>query len=364
MPNWLPTAVRIYLAHTEGGAGIRALARAEGCHPSTVLRQVHRTENLRDDPLADSALARLGRLVRAGRAESLPFPAQDQTNMAHFDPIDDADLERDTLRALQALMEPRTLLVIAEGVEDAVVVHNTGADRPVRRAVVGRTVAESLVLRGLISGEASGRLARYTITPAGRAEATKLIAQSESRRAAASGLDADAETSGPDAAPGRTGAREAGRGRAARRRPVGADAPLHVLARRRRGDGTPYLAPELVAAAMRFRESFELAQMGGPITRDWESLLRGRISARQASNGAGPTRRLEAERSLAAAIRALGPDLSESVIRAVCHEEGMEEIEDRLDFPARSGKIVLRIALRTLARHYAATGSDGYDLIY
>jgi lambda repressor-like predicted transcriptional regulator len=61
--HWLPTPVRTYLAHTEAGTSIRALARKAGVHPSTVLRQVRRTEMLRDDPLADAALNRLGRYL-------------------------------------------------------------------------------------------------------------------------------------------------------------------------------------------------------------------------------------------------------------------------------------------------------------
>lgn len=348
-----------YLAHTEGGESIRALARASGCHPSTVMRRVRRTETLRDDPLADSALTRLGRAWRwNGESSPRPFPAQDQTRMADLAQIDDPTFSRDTLRALKALLEPRTLLVIAEGVEDAVVVHNGGDDRPVRRAVVSRDVAEALVLNELIAGEANGRLARYTITTAGRNEARRLLAEHESRRAAEQGMEED-ERRRP-----RAPVRAANSGRRPRKRPVGADAPLHVLARRRRSDGSPYLSSDLVAAALRFQESYELAQMGETITRDWEGLVTGRVFTDRAAQSSGPTRRLEAEQNLAAAIHALGPDLAESVIRAVCHEEGMEDIEAQLDFPARSGKIVLRIALRALARHYAETGRDRDQLIY
>ncbi|SMH57141.1 hypothetical protein SAMN05661107_3360 [Maritimibacter sp. HL-12] len=357
VPGWLPVPVRVYLAHTEGGESIRALARAAGCHPSTVLRQVRRTETLRDDPLADTALARLGRLWRwRARVNTTSLPAQDPSTMTHFVPIDDETLARDTLRTLRALLEPRNLLVVAEGVEDAVVVHNAGDDRPIRRAVVGREVAEALALRELIAGTQVGRIARYTITAEGRAEAGRLIAEAESRRASGAGQSDDAAGT-PTRLP-------KARRVEPRRRPVGADAPLHVLARRRRTDGSFFLPPELVAAAIRFRESYEIASINGGVTRDWDKLVAGRVSSGRVANGSAPTRRLEAEESLSAAIRALGPDLAESVILAVCHEEGMEEIEDRLEFPARSGKIVLRIALRSLQRHYASTGSGDYDMIY
>lgn len=360
LPDWVPQPVQLYLAHTEGGASIRALARAVGAHPSTVLRQVRRTEGLRDDPLADAGLLRLGRRWRALAGH--PFaqsPRQELLPMTDG-PDADAMLERQTFRALKALMEPRTILVIADGVEDAVVVHDAGGDRPVRRAVVGRAVAEALVLRGFIEGRQTGRLARYSITAAGRAETGRLMAERESLRVARRGKAEDLEAE-PEDLPG-----PAGQGARARaRRSAGTDAPLHVLARRSRADGRAWLPPELVAAAMRFRETWEIAQIGGGLTRDWEALVAGRVA-----NGAGrrpqgaPTRRLEAEEALSAAIRALGPDLAETVLMGVCQEQGMEDIEKRLAFPARSGKIVLRIALKMLARHYATTGSQDYDMIY
>ena len=49
-PDWVPSEVRRYIAHTEGGISIRAMARDADCHASTVLRQIRRFENLRDDP--------------------------------------------------------------------------------------------------------------------------------------------------------------------------------------------------------------------------------------------------------------------------------------------------------------------------
>ena len=50
LPAWLPDAVRLYLDHTEDGVSLRALARREGRHASTVMRQVRRYEARRDDP--------------------------------------------------------------------------------------------------------------------------------------------------------------------------------------------------------------------------------------------------------------------------------------------------------------------------
>ena len=64
------------------------------------------------------------------------------------------------------------------------------------------------------------------------------------------------------------------------------------------------------------------------------------------------------------ALRELGPGLADMALRCCCYMEGLETAERRLGWSARSGKIVLRIALHMLARHYAEAGSEGYDLIY
>lgn len=59
LPAWVPEAARNYLVHTETGLPIRALARAAHVHASTIMRQVRRFENRRDDPLIDDVLRQL-----------------------------------------------------------------------------------------------------------------------------------------------------------------------------------------------------------------------------------------------------------------------------------------------------------------
>lgn len=353
LPGWLPDPVRLYLAHTLAGIPIRALARAEARQPSTVLRQVRRIEARRDDPLTDAGLTRLARAWTPTNQTQELLPMMTARN--------DEEIAgaRETLRVLSALMEPRSLLVVADGVEDAVVVRDNGDGRPVRRAVLGRDLAEVLALREWIAGKQTGRLARYTITAAGRAEAGRLMAEAESRRASMRGSAEDPEVVDAQALFAPPEARGTGPKRSA-----GTDAPFEVLARRPRADGAPWLPAELVAAAHRFRETWEIARIGGALTTDWERLVTGRVSGGGDLPGTpAPARRLAAERSLEGAIRALGPDLAETVLLGVCQEQGMEDIEKRLDFPARSGKIVLRIALRSLARHYREVGSEEFDLI-
>jgi len=63
VPSWVPEAALNYLAHTETGVPIRALARRVGRHASTVLRQIRAFETRRDDLLVDEALRRLGSIL-------------------------------------------------------------------------------------------------------------------------------------------------------------------------------------------------------------------------------------------------------------------------------------------------------------
>ena len=118
LPTWLPENARLYLRHTEAGQSIRAIARTEGCHPSTILRRVRAFENRRDDPLIDEALNRLGRLhiQRAGPDQTRPdsATAEKQEGLDHMSaPIrsnqihttDEAALEREARRILRRLCE-------------------------------------------------------------------------------------------------------------------------------------------------------------------------------------------------------------------------------------------------------------------
>lgn len=52
------------------------------------------------------------------------------------------------------------------------------------------------------------------------------------------------------------------------------------------------------------------------------------------------------------AMMALGPGLSDIAMRCCCHLEGLEAAEKDLGWSARSGKVVLRIALEQLQAHY------------
>ena len=56
LPTWVPEDVVRYLKHTESSISLRQLAKQANCPPSTVMRQIRRVEEWRDDFLIDRAL--------------------------------------------------------------------------------------------------------------------------------------------------------------------------------------------------------------------------------------------------------------------------------------------------------------------
>ena len=59
-------------------------------------------------------------------------------------------------------------------------------------------------------------------------------------------------------------------------------------------------------------------------------------------------------------MRALGPGLADVILLHICHERGIEDIEKLMGWSARSGKVVLAIAVQHAARFYAGDESADY----
>lgn len=359
LPGWLPTSAQTYLHHTEAGIPLRELARRSGCHASTILRQVRRYENRRDDPLVDEALTLLGALA-GGQGSS--FPEKDKSGMTAHPrtafPIPDAlTIEREARRILRRLAEQGALLVLSGDLDKAVVLRPAENGQMVQTAVVGRAVAQAFALKGWILCKTMGRVTTYELTMAGRAELRRLVGRTGPDRAASgSGLSEAAnrwetrDTETPD------GGRQ-------RVRYNLSESPVTILARRRDKDGKPFLSADLVSAAERLREDFELAQMGPRVTQNWERFLTGgERGGFGADTGRGGGSSAARER-VAAALADLGPGLGDVALRVCCFLEGVEAAERRMGWAARSGKIVLRIALQRLRRHYDETYGRSGPLI-
>lgn len=379
IPDWVPDAVRLYLSHTEDGVSLRALARGAGCHASTVLRQVRRFENRRDDPLVDEALGLLAaggadgglcpglaedRTGFAARPPAAPFPHPESDAMTAALPKADLKavaetetIEREARRILRRLSEPGAQLVIAPDMALAAVLRPGPADPArgeaaamIRTGVVDRAVARAFALRDWIACRHAGRVAVYRITATGRLALKRMLAEAdahaEQHRDMASRRGPDPDT-----------------GEMADLRCNMAESPVAMLGRRRDKDGKPFLPADLVTAAERLREDFEIAQMGPRVAQNWDRFLSGGDRGNFAG-AAGPAEGPRAARDrVAAALRDLGPGLGDVALRVCCYLEGLEAVERRLGWAARSGKVVLRIALQRLRRHYDETYGRSGPLI-
>jgi len=344
----------IYLAHVEGAAPLRRIADASGRALSSVHRAVRRIEALRDDPLLDLAIEALGEAARADLHIETP---NEETALPHDlrpraepSPPSQAYAERLAQRALMKLAEPESFLMVARGAERAGVFCRKNR---FRRPLVLMPVAQAVTLatrdwvRCVSRTEAS---AKYAITAMGRAWLRRQQAEAEAREAPVIG---SAETPTPFAAQhAERGERLVARadGRIETIRVNLGESPLGWLSRRRGSEGTPFLAPEEVEAGERLREDFEIAQTGPRVAQDWQAFLVPREGhGRPGSPAEGPR---DARDRLAAALENLGPGLADVALRACCYLEGLEATERRMGWAARSGKVVLKIALQRLAAHY------------
>lgn len=365
LPAWLPDAVRLYLDHTEEGLSLRELARRKGCAASTVMRHVRRYENRRDDPLVDAALASLSQLQHAQAPDPKTKDGPEMT--AQIRPataaplvLDEAAIASEGRRVLRRLAEIGAVLAFASDMEKAAVIKQGADGRMAQTAVVDRATAQAFALKDWISCAKPGRIASYTITSAGRAALKRMIEAEDQRR-----MPGMNEGSAVFGAQHREWAERDVReeGGARRIRFNAAESPVAVLARRRDKDGKVFLEPELVNAAERLREDFELAQMGPRVAQNWDRFMTGADRGGYRADAGGGRGPAVARERVATALRDLGPGLGDMVLRCCCFLEGLEVAEKRMGWSARSGKIVLRIALQRLRAHYDETYGRSGPLI-
>ena len=144
-------------------------------------------------------------------------------------------------------------------------------------------------------------------------------------------------------------------------RPNGPESPLAWLAGRKGGDGKPLISREMLEAGERLRRDFEAGQMGERVTSQWGASIMPGARGRSGSPDAGLNR---SERAMAArqrvwrALQHAGPGLSSILLEVCCLASGLEAAERHLNWPKRSARLVLLIALQRLAQHYGYTAES------
>jgi hypothetical protein len=134
------------------------------------------------------------------------------------------------------------------------------------------------------------------------------------------------------------------------------ESPLARLAIAVAGEAGPFLAAHQVEAGERLRRLFERAQLRPRLTMSYDPARaaggKGGVAALEISDMAA-----DARRALAEIARALPPDCADVVLDVCGLEKGLQTIETERGWPRRSAKLVLRIGLEQLARHF------GFDAV-
>src|SRR3546814_569328 len=110
-----------------------------------------------------------------------------------------------------------------------------------------------------------------------------------------------------------------------------------------------HIDDRLFDAGERLRADYERAQLGASVTMRWDPV---RVRS-TGEAGLTPTeRQIAAKVRFHAALATAGKGLEDILWRVVCAGEGLPEAEKELGWPARSGKLVLKLALDRVADFY------------
>jgi hypothetical protein len=111
--------------------------------------------------------------------------------------------------------------------------------------------------------------------------------------------------------------------------------------------------PAEFAAGERLRSDYSRGQIMPWVTANWSAA----VAAGRRDGGAGgmaelTTSAIAARQRVDRALIAVGPDFAGVLVDFCCFLKGIEEIERDRQWPVRSAKLVIRLALAALARHY------------
>ena len=128
------------------------------------------------------------------------------------------------------------------------------------------------------------------------------------------------------------------------------ESPLAWLRSRRNRDGSPMLDEMRFVAGERLRADMTRARTMPRITASWSI---GVAATGHAGGSLDPTDSMvAAQQRVQRALAAVGPDLAGVLIDVCGFLKGLADVERERQWPARSGKVVLDMALGRLAAHY------------
>jgi Domain of unknown function (DUF6456) len=132
---------------------------------------------------------------------------------------------------------------------------------------------------------------------------------------------------------------------------MGCESPLLWLFRRKDKSGESIIGPAGFAAGERLRADLTFAGMMPRVTMNWSAAAS--VDRSRSGVTLNPSEAtIAARQRVDLAVRAVGPEFSGLLIDLCGFCKGIETIEMERGWPLRSGKVVIRLALSALARHY------------
>ena len=110
-----------------------------------------------------------------------------------------------------------------------------------------------------------------------------------------------------------------------------------------------HLDDRLFDAGERLRADYERAQLGPNVTMRWDPV---RVKSTGDVELTASERQIAAKDRFDGALREAGRGLEDILWRVVCAGEALPEAEKQLGWPARSGKLVFKLALDRVADFY------------
>jgi Domain of unknown function (DUF6456) len=127
------------------------------------------------------------------------------------------------------------------------------------------------------------------------------------------------------------------------------ETPLEALARRKDASGGTLIDSAELEAGRRLALDFHRAAMEPRATMGWSGVF----IDRSARDKLDPSEAMVAARQrVHRALDTVGPEFAGPLIDLCFHDKGLETIEVERGWPVRSAKVVVRLGLKALARHY------------
>lgn len=135
---------------------------------------------------------------------------------------------------------------------------------------------------------------------------------------------------------------------------INSESPLAWLRSRKDKTGRGYISELQFEAGERLREDFTYAQLWGTVRSNWrsEQSLRSSTKIDDVSDSV-----YDARDRLQRALSAVGPELSGVLMDVCCFLKSLKQVESERQWPQRTAKIVLGLALDRLTTHYGSSRS-------